>query len=739
MQQAILAQRAGVLKSLAALVATLPSNRAGEFGEDQLQKIFSQMYNDFIWPQVTARLPFEEKWDNLKRMYEVKKDPKRNPRQKQSPENQTIDTGKDAPIELSDTIIFDTVDRLKNLNYFIAWKDAPVQFNRPQYYSTPLEDEFYNPTTRKLKGANAILDWNNGVQNVKAKHLALAQHHYLYGCSFVFSDFVFEIEEDNGSDEYLLIKNIGTTFEPVNVRRLWLNMQIPIDQMEQQICPFFFELQTRGNVLQNQYNPNLNPFGFLNLDKLQSAAYLFGPEAKAFTDGLSADAKNIQTQMKPEFSGEALWTFFPYLTLPGDKQMKRYIVQAYANNLFSGNIIPLRIQEIYHPRKRLPFYGCNHIPDLDSGLYPPSIGEILSSHYDELVRAKEQFLLNKDWINNPPTETLSGSPAANNKNINRPGVTYEVTGLNDVTRRQPFDATSTTIAFIDQTRESAQTSGKAVDAILGKAMGGRTTATEASNAFQASMSGVTADLDHFCSQIFGQYGIRVWENSGKWIPADILRRICGAVDAPPLSDQDFLIQIGVKTDVGSSFIESVVKQQHLQQAILSSTTSPYLDGALLWKALANELKMPSILEAIKDNGFELQVQFAYQQAVDTYMGKPIAIDPSQDHNIAIRVKTRFLQDTQSEYNLQFAANPSPQPGLTVTQYLAQQIQIHQQFVMLQQKQQMMMMAAQMHDEQTARIGDQQHQIQLKRTVTPVNNGQQQAGQPTQQPQPSPNQ
>lgn len=745
MLQNILVQRSQVLKQIAQNVSTLPPNEAENFTPDQLQKIFNQMFSDFIWPQVTARLPFEEKWDRLQKMYEVKRNrrPAGSTRQKQSSENQTINTGKDAEIEIADTIIFDTVDRLKNLNYFIAWKDRPVQFNRPRYISTPLEDEFYNPTSRKIQSANAILDWNNDMQNVRGQHLPLAQHHYLYGFSFVFSDFVFEIESDKASDEFLLIKNIGTTFQPVSARRVWLNMQIPMDQMDQQICPFFFELQTRGNVLQNQYDKSLNPFGFVNLDKLESAQYLFGMEAKAFTDALSADAKNIQTQMKPEFSGEALWTFFPYLTLPGQKQMKRYIVQCYANNLFSGRIIPLRIQEIYHPRKRLPFYGCNHIPDLDSGLYPPSIGEILGSHYDELVRAREQYTLNKDWINNPPTETLTGSPASNFAGINKPGSRYEVTSPADVTRRVPLDATQTTIAYIDQIRESAQTSGKAVDAILGKAMGGRTTATEASNAFQASMSGVTTDIDHFCTSIYGQYALRVWENAGKWIPMDILRRICGSIDAPPLSDQDFLIQVGIKTDVGSSFIESIVKQQHLQQAILSSTTSPFLDQAMLWKALARELKLPELLDAVKDNGFEMQVEFAYQQAVDTYAGKPVAINPSQDHQIAINVKTRFLQDTESEYNLQFAANPSPIPGVTVTGYLAQQIQVHQNFVMMQQKQQMMLMSAQMRDQAQSQVMDQQHQIALKKTASPKlpapNGGQQQAAPPTQQPNPSPNQ
>lgn len=728
--------RMALIQSLTQTANSLPPNLAQQIPVDQLQKIFQQIFSDFVWPQVTARLPFEEKWNRLQRMYKIQREhTSKGSRQNQSKENQLVDTKKEKPTELADTLIFDTVDRLKNLNFFICWKDQPVQYNRPRYVSTPLEDQFYNPTTRKIKSANALLEWNNLLQNVRQKHLALAQHFYLYGLCFVHSDFVLNIDPDQSDEEYLAVTNIGTSFEPISLRKLWLNPQLPINEMDKQICPFFFDLQVRGTILKNKYHPIFNPFGFVNLDKLNTAAYLFGPEAKSFTDAMSKEASSIQTQMRPEFSGEALWTFYPFLQLPGDQNVKRYIVQCYANNLFSGKIIPLRIQELYTVRKRLPLFGASHIPDLDSGLYTPSIAELLESHYDEIVRAKTQFLLNKDWINNPPTEVLSGSPAANDPALNTPGHTYEVTGPGDVSRRVPYDATNTTIEFINQAREQAQTSGKAVDAILGKAMGGRTTATEASNAFQASMSGVTSDVDNFTMGTYGEYARRNWENAGKFLPLEVINKICGNVDAPPVNAQDLAIFIGIRSDVGSTFIESIVKQQQLQQAIISSTTSPYLDQPTLWKALFRELKLTEALDAVKDNGFEMQVQMAYDQAVQTYMGKMVNIDPSQDHQIAIQVKTRFLQDTNSNYNQDYAASPSPVKGLTVTQYLAQQIQIHQQFVLLQQQQQMMMMQAQLHDERQGRIQDQQHQLQMKSTPKPSAQATGQQGQQQASPQP----
>lgn len=714
----ILAQRAETLSSLTSLAASLPPNLAGVIPPEDLRKIFKQMFDDFVWPQIQARLPFEHKWNDLQKMYEVKRNTD-SIRQSPLAENKTLDIGKEKTTELSDTIIFDTVDRLKNLNYFICWKDSPVQYNRPKHTFTPLEDQFYTPTSRKLNAANAILDWNSDMQEVRGKHLALAQHHYLYGVSFVFSDFVMDIDMDESSPDYLLIKDIGTTFQPISIRKLWLNPLIPMDQMDKQPCPFFFDLFPRSQILANEYNAQTNPFGFANLDKLNSPQWLFGQESSSFSDGLNSKAKSTMTILRPEFSGEALWTFYPYLTLPGMKT-KRYIVQCFANDLFSGQITPLRLQELYYPHKRLPIYGSSHIPDLDSGLYTPSVAELLEAHFDELVRCKTQFLLNKDWINDPPTEIMSGTPAANYTGINKPGAKYEVHGVNDVTRRVPYDATATNLQYYDQTRSAAQTTGKAVDAILGKAMGGRTTATEASNAFQASMSGVTADVDNFSNQIYGSYAERAWDNAGKFIPKNIRDIICGNSNAAPLTDQEMLIHVGVKTDVGSTFIESIAKQQHLQYAIQAAISSPVLDQAILWKALFRELKLTSALDAVKDNGMEFQIGFATDQAVATYAGQAIAIDPSQDHQVAINVKTRYLQDTKSVYNTEMAANPSPIAGLTVTQYLAQQISVHQQFLMLQMQQQMMMQQAVLKDENDQAIAAQESKNQGNRAGKPTN-------------------
>ena len=201
------------------------------------------------------------------------------------------------------------------------------------------------------------------------------------------------------------------------------------------------------------------------------------------------------------------------------------------------------------------------MPDLDSGMYSPAIGEILENHYVEICTATNQFLDNKNLINNPPSFTVIGSPAMNQAK-NKPGAEMIVNSPTDVGWRQVYDGTNQTVEFIKFLREQGQTSSKAVDAILGKALGSRTSATEATNVFQAAMSGVTTDINIFNYDIMGGYATRVWEYSGLWFNQDLLKAITGQYGAS-LTPEDLWTRVDLKWDVGSTFIESIVKQQNL--------------------------------------------------------------------------------------------------------------------------------------------------------------------------------
>ncbi len=699
-----------------------PANLAATIPPETLKEIFKDMYDAFVFPQIQERRPYEEIWDKLLNMYRINIDRKelRLGRDNQKLEDRMVEIMEGSnKANVSDSLIYDAVDRLKNLNHFISWKDGvPVQYSLSQYYSSSKENEFYHPIADKLQSSNGLLRWNCDQQDVYRKHLIAAGHHYLYGCSFVNSEYEYSMKPMPKKVGGKLtfepqLDRCGVTFEPISIRKLWLNYRVTSYDMDKQPCPFFFEECSRFEVLTNQYHPETNPFGYVNLDKIQNPQWLFTQVEmnsmrtavyERLNIGKGTSNTSLSELTRPEFSMEAKWVFYPMLPVnPETGEYKvdaqgqpipltRFLVEVFASNLRDGNIMPIRMQRIFYPKGRLPLYASCHMPDLDSGVYGLSIGEVLIGYYEQISTCINQWIDNKNLQNNPPSWYIIGTPAAT-EDRNRPGADIPVTSPNDVGWRQIYDSTSSTVPMLEWMRDRAQTTSKAVDAILGKALGGRTSATEAQNVFQSAMSGVTTDINLFNYDIMGGYAMRVWEITGMFFDEDLVRKITGQYGVP-LSMEDLNSHITLKWDVGSSFIESIVKQQHLRYALESATRSPALRQDILWRQFFKELRLPDLAQAVVDGGFAKETTLAAEQAIQTYLGQPITIDPSQNHQLAMEVKSEFIKDQESEWNQQYGQEEAPMPSLFTgqpmnrAQALVEQIQLHQQFALIQMQQQL---------------------------------------------------
>lgn len=708
----------------------IPPNIANQLDPSVQKELMKDMYDNYVFPQVLERQQYEPMWDTLLDMYRIKMKesklklgPDDQEKRDRLIEIQSRAGGDGALAQVSDSLVFDAVDRLKNLNHFISWKDgAPIQYNISPSFSSSRENTFYHPLADKIKSANGLLQWNINNQDVYRKHLIVSQHHYLYGCSFVASELeleskVFQRRSATGIQNVQELYRAGVTFEPISIRKLWLNYRMSAYAMDDQPCPFIFEEMPRFGIMANEYNAQTNPFGYVNLDKLPTPQYLFQQEEmNSFREAVYSRLNcNVGTELlKPEYSVEGRWTFYPMLQLDpvtleykrranGDLiPFKRFIVQWFGSNLRNGQIYPIRIQQNFYPMDRLPIYSSQHIPDQDSGAYSPSLGELLVGHYEQVTTCMNQWLDNKNLINNPPSWHVTGSPSQT-EDCNRPGVRLNVLGPNDFGWRTVPDATQSTVSMLEYLRDKAKTTSKATEAILGQAMGSRTTATEAQNVFQAAMSGVTTDINLFNYDIMGGYANRVWEISGLFFDTDLIKAITGMY-GEPLTMEDLNTRVELKWDIGSTYIESITKQQHLRYALESAVNSPVLRQDVLWRLMFKELKMPQLEQAIVDGGFAEQVQRATEQAIETYQGRPIMVDPSQDHQAALEVKTRFIQDLESRWNTEFGGLPDVSGKMTRVQNLATQCQLHQQFLMLQMQQQMAMQKAQMNEQMQAEQG-----------------------------------
>lgn len=376
-----------------------------------------------------------------------------------------------------------------------------------------------------------------------------------------------------------------------------------------------------------------------------------------------------------------------------------------------GNQILLRLQRNFYPRDVLPLYGSCHMPDLDSGLYCPSLGYLLWNHYKEICTCMNQYISNKDWINDPPSWIQTQSPALN-EDLTRPGAKVKVNGPNDFGWRQPYDATQSTVSMMGYLRDGAQTTAKSVDALMGKAMGSRTTATEAENAFQAAMSAVTTPINLFTYDIMGGFAERVWNYTGTWFDPDLLKAITGQMGFN-LTPEDMWLRIGIKWDIGSSFVESITRQQNIKYVLQAAIQDPSVNRPKLWRQLFQEWKFPNAEELVDDGGFDREVAFATLQVIKTLEGDPTAplVNPDQNHEVAIKIISSFLEDQDSYWMRNFRHNAP---------LLVQRAQIHQQFLMLQQQlMQMQLQTAQLEQAETEAM---QQQMARPTEPTPAKSG-----------------
>lgn len=692
-----------------------PPNLAGQLDDATQKKILIWMCQKYIWPQVQERVPYEHMWDKMLEMARIMMPLDQlfaNTRHDASRAKNRADQSNAKSNRVSDSVVHDAIQRLVDITYFVAFKEGlPVQFALPEYITQPHATPEYRPLSDRIKGGNSLLEWTAGNMDVKRHSNILYRHHYTYGCSFLMSDFKFRVEMINRQDNTgnLVprpeITELGTTFEPISIRKIWFNWRLPVYDMDSQPCPFFFEEIPRFAVMQNEYHPTTNPFGYMNLDKAMTEQYIYTePEMESVRNALNktvsmgATAPNdspLAQILEPKHSVEAKWTMFPMMPfdpVTGEFEKRadgspipyrRFVMETFGPNIHSGSQIMLRLQENYYPKRKMPLFAGCHMPDLDSGAYAPSIGQILYNHYTELCLCMEQFLDNKDQMNDTPAWHLTSSPARNH-DFNQPGAKIPVNGPNDFGWKQPYDATNSTVAMMQLIREQAKVTSKSVDAIMGQAMGSRTSATEAENAFQASMSSITTDIDMLCNDIHGKWAERVWDYSAAWMDPDLLQFITGQFGFA-LSPEDMWMTVGVKTNAGSTYVEKVVKQQNIRYVLEASRGEPGLDRAALWKELLDEMGFDGGA-IVDDGGKEQQIQLATMQACQTYLGYPVVVDPDQDHALAIRIKTAFVKDRLSVWN----KDPATAPNAPL---LVQQVQVHQDILMLQQ--QMMLVQQQM--------------------------------------------
>lgn len=684
-------------------------NVANVLTSDSATKIWMYVLEQYIQPQINARRPYERMWNQLYDAYRMRL--KLQDMKIKEDETTLLDMLKERlkkqgnqDMVITDSLIFDTVDRLSNITHYISWKDGkPVQFGLPEDFNNALQDMWYSPTEDKFRSQNAVLAWGLHKEDAYTKSRLVFRDYYLYGFAYNFSDLYFQLAA--GPQQVPILQDIGVSYSPMSVRKVFIDWRIPISQMNDQPCPFWFDIVPLFKMMRNIYHPALNPMGYVNLDKLynayhgsDNATYFMGGESwnEAIKLRLESMNSSLGIDSAKYCKMKALWTFMPMLPFDattGDWMtrkdgtpvpFRRFILQIWGDDLMSQKVTMVRLQDVEdHYEGQLPIYGATHLDDLSSAAYSMSICEVLINSAIEITQTMNYALENKNKINNPPSVHLTGSPSMN-QDVNAPNAKVEVLGQGDFEWRQVPDATQTTMAIANGVRDKAQATGRVTESILGKALGGRTTALEAGNLFETSMSQITTDINILNAAYHGGYAGRMYSAYTKWLDPNVIKLISGSFGWPE-GAIDRTLRTFLRTDVGNRYITSQLKQQRIQFMLQAAVQSPVLDQAVLWSLFAKEVGMPSLQKAIIDNGRDREIERAKDQCFRTYLNEPIVIDPGQDHTIAMQVKTRFVEDTKSEWNVKYGSLPYLMTNVPRLMALAQQVQIHQNYLLQQQQ------------------------------------------------------
>lgn len=705
-----------------------PPNEAQGMPVEFRKKVVAYILSKYAWPLIMARRPYEAKWDKYLAM--AKAQPNEDVRHARNSKVTAVRNFKlkdQALMEsdfLSSPVVADSVDRLTALNYFVSFKeDMPGRFQKPDFTRDSVSNQFYTPQEDKVNSWNAWLSFNAAKSNLRLNWRKACVSRYTYGVSLILSDFKYRVGTDlqwvNKKVESVdILKDVGVSFEPISIRRVWLNPSIPLDSLHLNPCIFYYSMVNRADLHSTPYDEVKNPFGFSNLSTKHETS---DPAVEAaFNSTRSAMEKSYGSRISFQtlsniFQCELMWTFHVVLPIAvrkkevtakegqtnedlqnlqksqvdewildedGKEQVTplRYIVSLFGDNLFSGSVDIVRFQRNYYPEDYGPIYGSAQKPDTESGAYPSSAVSIVEPAYDALCKAMDQYFTNKDLINDPPHTIQHTSPAINKKyNLNEPGGRIPVNTQNDIKSASYVDATQTTPQMVGYLTDSVQTSLKTTEAILGKAMGARTSATEASNVFQTAMSGITSDIDGMTGDLFEPYARRVVIYS-RFLDPDVLHKISGYYSLGVEYDEQALL-MHVPCNAGTRFIEKLTMQGHVRYILESSRGEPGLNRSKLWKICMSSFGLPDGDKIVTDDGLSTEINLATSQAERSYLGELVVPDPAQDHQTAIQVKMSFIKDRNSHWNKKDAAN-----GGAGGKALIEQISIHQQFLQILQMQ-----------------------------------------------------
>lgn len=241
-----------------------------------------------------------------------------------------------------------------DLHMSIAWDDGlPVAAVVPDHeYEHPL----YNPTTQSVEAANRLLQDCARDINLKREDRKGRGAFAKYGHAWAAPDFQYELEDvplsfqippnpqlaqqmlmdfsqrfqsnpqidqARGVATWMqrVVKTMQTNLTFLRVDDVFIDQTLPVD-MDRQLCPTIRSRVTRAELFGRDYDPDKNPFGYLNTQQAltdNSQQWAFDFSDQNYRDELQKKwGLSIQGNLRPKNSLKQKWVMYPMLAITQD-------------------------------------------------------------------------------------------------------------------------------------------------------------------------------------------------------------------------------------------------------------------------------------------------------------------------------------------------------------------------------------------------------------------------------------
>lgn len=436
------------------------------------------------------------------------------------------------------------------------------------------------------------------------------------------------------------------TWDSINIENLYADLNI--GDMQKQNC-----IITLSSAILNEILDGKRVGDYINVDKVNEDHLYPGSSDNDETRRAKETNAGIDSTSSDSNTGTFLmWDSMVYLPIDDKAEIgKRWNPKTNIPRKFWVTVVKdftngvvLRIERNPDPDDEMPINMIHHLPDDSDKLYHISLAQILRGNYSESTTTKEQLIDAKTMAMNRPLKAKRGEVYVDTGDLKfSSDKIYTVENENSLTEfaLAPVPQVAETLGYIDADSDEAAGNNRAT---RGEPMGGRTSSSEASNAYAAA----SLPNKMLIKYVFHQWlswlarkGIRYWHIYAQDNQTIKITNEQGvAITVRPI---ELYGDFDVAIDIVDEFENNLIQEQSMSFAAqnLIPVFIDVMNKREAAKLFFDKILHTDISKIIKPDDSEQQKAEARAENTSMMDGKNVYALPTDDHNVMLREHKAF--------------------------------------------------------------------------------------------------